>query len=78
MCECELSYWEPLTGNSSSSVVTTFLPTRRTLVVDRLTCRTEYCVVLQCRDTDQARHSTNIVSVTTGSHLGSTPEQDFN
>ena len=42
------------------------MSSRRILVVERLSCQTVYCVVLQCRDGDQARHSTNILSLTTG------------
>ena len=64
MCECELSYW-PADGNTSTRLET-FLPSRRTLVLDRLTCQTEYCVMLACRDGDQRSHSSNLVSVTTG------------
>ena len=66
MCQCELRY-RAVGGNSSSpSVVETFLPPRRTVVLDRLACQTEYCVVFQCRDLEERKHSSNIISLTTG------------
>ena len=77
MCECELRHWA-VSGNSSSSLTNTFLPPRRTVVLDRLVCQTEYCVVFQCRDSDQRKHSSNCISVTTGqSRIGASEQKKF-
>ena len=42
------------------------VPDYRTLVVDRLDCRTEYCVRLSCWDLADTGHHSQLVLVTTG------------
>ena len=42
------------------------VPDYRTLVVDRLDCRTEYCVRLSCWDLAETGHHSQLVLVTTG------------